>query len=95
LHPVIPDGQKGKLLARVLQGTLDANIPIDGLCQLMRALGFTERIRGSHHIFAKSDVEEILNLQAIGSKAKAYQVKQIRGVILKYKLGGETDEQEI
>jgi len=31
---------------------------------------------------------EILNLQPLGSKAKAYQVKQVRNVILKYKLGG-------
>jgi hypothetical protein len=30
-------------------------------------------------------VEEILNLQPVGSKAKAYQVKQVREIILKYK----------
>jgi hypothetical protein len=29
----------------------------------------------------------------MGAKAKAYQVKQVRGVILRYKLGGESDEQ--
>ena len=33
-----------------------------------------------------NDVKEILNLQPIGSKAKAYQVKQIRNIIIKYKL---------
>ena len=53
--------------------------------------GFAERIRGSHHIFSKEGVEEILNLQPKGGKAKAYQVKQVRHVILKYKLGGESD----
>jgi len=36
-------------------------------------------------------VEEILNLQPLVSKAKAYQVKQVRGVILKYRLGGQRD----
>ena len=58
----------------------------------MRSLGFDERIRGSHHIYSKEGVEEIVNLQPLGSRAKAYQVKQVRGIILKYKLGGETNE---
>ena len=50
-----------------------------------------ERIRGSHHIFTKEGVEEILNLQPKGRQAKPYQVKQVRGVILKYRLGGTPD----
>jgi hypothetical protein len=81
-----------RLLIQVLRGASDANIPFDGLCGLMRKLGFDERIRGSHHIFSKEGVEEIVNLQPIGSRAKAYQAKQVRGIILKYKLGGETNE---
>lgn len=64
----------------------------DGICQLLRHLGFEERIRGSYHIFTREGVEEILNLQPLGAKAKAYQVKQVRGVILKHKLGGQSDE---
>ena len=66
-----PDG----LLLRILRGTSDANIPFDGLCQLLRRLGLAERIRGSHHIFTKEGVEEILNLQPKGRQAKPYQVK--------------------
>jgi hypothetical protein len=58
---------------------------------LLQRLGFAERIRGSHHIFCKEGAEEILNLQPKGSKAKPYQVKQVRHVILKYKLGGGRD----
>jgi hypothetical protein len=55
--------------------------------------GFKERIRGEHHIFSKDDVDEILNLQPLGSKSKAYQVKQVRNIILKYKLNmGANDE---
>ena len=81
-----------KLLIQVLRGASDANIPFDGLCGLMRNLGFDERMHGSHHIYSKEGVEEIVNLQPIGSRAKAYQVKQVRGIILKYKLGGETNE---
>ena len=83
--------QPDKLLAKILLGNSDANIPFAKLCQLLRRLGFEERIRGSHHIFAKDGVEEILNLQPKGSQAKAYQVKQIREVILKHQLGGEDD----
>jgi hypothetical protein len=81
-----------KLLVQVLRGASDTNIPFEGLCQLLTHLGFVERIKGSHHIFVREDVEEILNLQPLGSKAKAYQVKQVRGVILKYRLGGRRDE---
>jgi hypothetical protein len=78
-----------KLLEKILQGTADANIPFDGLCQLLQRLGFQMRVRGSHRIFYAESVEEILNLQPRGSSAKPYQVKQVRNVILKYKLAGE------
>lgn len=58
------------------------------LCGVVRSLGFNERIRGSHHIFSRPCVDEILNLQPKGAKAKPYQVKQVRNVIIKYKLAG-------
>ncbi len=76
-----------------MRGASDANVSFDDLCQLLRQLGFDERIRGSHHIFTKEGVDEILNLQPKGAKAKPYQVKQVRGVILHYKLAEESDEQ--
>ena len=84
-------GEQDRLLLRILRGTSDANIPFDGLCHLLGRLGFVERIRGSHHIFTKEGVEEILNLQPKGRQAKPYQVKQVRRVILKYRLGGAID----
>jgi predicted RNA binding protein YcfA (HicA-like mRNA interferase family) len=83
---------RDKTLDKILRGTSDANIPFEELCRLLRRLGFDERIRGSHHIFTKAGVEEILNLQPKGSKAKPYQVKQVRNVILKYRLTGEEDD---
>lgn len=83
--------EQDRLLLRILRGTSDANIPFDGLCQLLRRLGFAERTSGSHHIFTKKEVEEILNLQPQGRQAKPYQVKQVRRVILKYRLGGASD----
>jgi len=59
---------------------------------MLRSLGFDERVRGSHHIFRKHGVRELVNLQREGSKAKVYQVRQVRGVILRYGLGGEGEE---
>jgi predicted RNA binding protein YcfA (HicA-like mRNA interferase family) len=78
-----------KILEKILRGTSDANINFEDLRQLLNSLGFDERIRGSHHIYTKTEVIEIINLQSKGSKAKAYQVKQVRNLILKYKLAGE------
>ncbi len=80
-----------KILEKVLRGASDANIDFQTLRQLLNELGFEERIRGSHHIFVKEGVMEIINLQAKGSKARPYQVKQVRNLILKYKLAGEND----
>lgn len=78
-----------KLLEKILRGTSDAAIPFDGLCGLLQGLGFECRIQGSHHIFFRQGVEEILNLQPKGAHAKAYQVKQVRNVIVKHKLAEE------
>lgn len=80
-----------KILEKVLRGTSDANIAFSDLRKLLVELEFNERIRGSHHIFTKDQVEEILNLQPKGSKAKPYQVKQVRNILLEYKLGDRND----
>ena len=84
--------QRNKLLEQILHGTSDANIPFDGMCQLLRNLGFRERIRGSHHIFTIGGAVEILNVPPKGAKAKPYQVKQVRKLLLKYKLEGQADD---
>ena len=76
-----------KIENQILSGRSDANIDFNNLCRLLANYGFDERIKGSHHIFTKYGIEEIINIQSIGSKAKAYQVKQARNLILKYKLG--------
>lgn len=78
-----------ELLLRIPRGTSDANISFNDLRQLLRRLGFEERIQGSHHIFRKAGVEEKINLQREGNKAKVYQVRQVRTVIIKYGLGGK------
>ena len=75
------------VLKQVLRGSADANIRFSELCSLLKKLGFAERIRGSHHIFTRDGIAEILNLQPRRSIAKAYQVKQVRAVLVQYKLG--------
>lgn len=80
-----------KTLEKVLRGTSDANIRFDDLRSLLATLGFEERIKGSHHIFTRAGMENRITLQPDGSKAKPYQVKQVRYLIQRHKLGGEND----
>jgi len=80
----------GRILERIVRGASDADIPFSEIRRLLRTLGFEERIRGSHHIFAQRRIEEILNLQPRQGKAKPYQVRQVRAVILKYRLGARS-----
>lgn len=80
-----------KTLDRVLRGVADANIRFSDLRALLIHLGFSERVRGDHHIFTRDGVVEILNLQPRGGQAKPYQVKQVRGVIVSYGLAGEPE----
>ncbi|MBI3694506.1 MAG: type II toxin-antitoxin system HicA family toxin [Acidobacteria bacterium] len=77
-----------RTLRRLLSGTSDAAIRFDDWCSLLESLGFDKRVKGSHHLFRKAGVEERVNLQREGNNAKPYQVKQVRAVILKHKLGG-------
>ena len=77
-----------KALQRLLSGTADQTLRFDELCGLLARLGFGERQRGgSHRIFFRDGVAEILNLQPRpDGTAKPYQIRQVREVILKYRL---------
>lgn len=81
-----------KLLLKILRGTSDSNIEFEELRTLLLFLGFDERIKGSHHIFTKDNVIEIINIQPLGNKAKNYQLKQVRNLVLKYKMALKDDE---
>ncbi|NEO41351.1 MAG: type II toxin-antitoxin system HicA family toxin [Moorea sp. SIOASIH] len=50
-------GKYEKLLQKIITGTSDNNIKFSELCQLLKKLGFDERIRGDHYIFTKDNVE--------------------------------------
>lgn len=85
-------GKYEKLLIKILRGTSDKSIDFKELRNLLIRMGFEERIKGSHHILTKDGVEEILNLQSKFGKAKPYQVKQVRNIIVKYQLKLDDDE---
>jgi hypothetical protein len=72
-----------KLLAQILDRRSDANVAFEDLGNLLLHFGFELRTRGSHHVFRRVAIAKD------GSKAKAYQVRQVRHVILKYRVGGE------
>ncbi len=86
-------GRTNKILNVILSGRSDKGINFNDLITLVIDLGFTMRIKGDHHIFTKSGVDEIINLQPVGAKAKPYQVKQVRDLILKYRLGADQNDQ--
>ena len=75
-----------KTLEKLLRGESDANIRFDELCHLLEAKGFRMRVSGCHHIFTRPGVTVRINLQREGSKAKPYQVRQIRKILATYKL---------
>lgn len=87
-------GKFEKILVKLLRGTADANFSFEELRQLLLKLGFDERIRASHHIYTKTGIDEIINLQPKQSKAKPYQVKQVRNLVTKYKLDVNADGDE-
>ncbi len=76
-------------LEAILRASSDQNVAFGDLRHVLSRLGFHERIKGDHFIFSRDGVMEIINLQPIGNKAKAYQVKQVRNLIVKYKLAGD------
>lgn len=75
-----------KILQEIMGGFRDKGIRFTELQKILEALGFQCRVKGDHFIYYKEDVDEIINIQPDGNKAKPYQVKQIRNLILKYKL---------
>jgi len=82
-------GRRRKLYDKIVAGGSDANVPFNQTASLLKHLGFNERVSGSHHVFTREGVEEIVNLQVVGGMLKPYQVKQVRAVLKKYNLHEE------
>ena len=82
-------GKLERIIWQVLRAGSNQNIAFDDLVFLLEGLEFEKRIKGSHHLFSKDGIEEIVNIQPAGNKAKPYQVRQVRSIIVKYRLAGE------
>jgi len=75
-----------KTIEKLLRGESEATIRFEEISHLLQAKGFRMRISGSHHIFTRTGVLERINLQREGSKAKPYQVRQVRKILAEYRL---------
>lgn len=82
-------GKHEKIMEKILRGVSDANIAFEDIRGMLLYMGFDERIRGSHHVYRKEGIEEKINIQRAGNKAKPYQVRQVREIFLKYHWAGE------
>ena len=63
------------------------NVRFEELCRAAELFGFKFRGgKGSHRVYVREGVREILNFQNVKGKAKPYQVRQFLKVIEKYNL---------
>ncbi|MDR0326378.1 MAG: type II toxin-antitoxin system HicA family toxin [Oscillospiraceae bacterium] len=80
-----------KIFNAVMSVQQDNNIAFNDLRTLLSQLGFRERIKGDHYIYNRAGFPERINIQPNGNMAKGYQIKQVRSLIIKYKMGGKSD----
>jgi predicted RNA binding protein YcfA (HicA-like mRNA interferase family) len=81
-----------KVLSRITTGVV-TNVSFSDLVVLLDALGFNEvGGKGSHRVFVRPGVVEILTLQVQHGQAKPYQVRQVAALARRYNLQLE-DEQ--
>jgi len=76
----------GILLLRLSSGAV-TNVDFSDVHLLLEALGFEEvRVTGSHHVYARVDIPELLNLQDRRGQAKPYQLRQLIALVKRYNL---------
>ena len=75
-----------KFRVKILSGQSDGNIEFNDLVAYLKRCGFDHRTKGSHNLFTKKGIDALINLQADGSKAKRYQVRQIRDILINYQV---------
>jgi predicted RNA binding protein YcfA (HicA-like mRNA interferase family) len=75
-----------RLLPRILSGNVN-NVAFADLVTLLLALGFRQiGGKGSHRIFARPGVTELVNLQEEAGEAKPYQIRQVVALVRRYHL---------
>lgn len=63
------------------------NMRFGDMTSLVEAFGFhLSRTSGSHHIYARKDIPELVNMQNVAGKAKPYQVRQFLRLVERYNL---------
>ena len=76
-----------KIYESIISGNSDNNIKYTDFQNLIIDLGFEfKRQKGSHIIYHHKRIKKNINIQPQGSKAKDYQVKQLREMIINYDL---------
>lgn len=79
-----------KIRAKIMSGKSDACVSKDEIELFLTMIGAKhKRTKESHYQYGIEGITEQLNLQFPCGKAKPYQVKQIRNIVNKYKLGKE------
>jgi len=82
---------KRKILQKILSGS--KNISFVDMANLVQGFGFTlSRTDGSHHIFTRPNIPELVNLQNVKGQAKPYQIRQFLKLVEKYNLKLEENE---
>lgn len=78
---------KDKIYNAVVNGNSDNNIRYSDFQNLIIDLGFEFKHRnGSHSVYYHNGINRFMNIQPVGSKAKGYQVRQLRGIITTHNL---------
>ena len=74
-----------KILLKILADS--KNIRFADMVKLVKGFGFVlSRTKGSHHIFVRPDIPELVNLQNVKDKAKPYQIQQFLKLVEKHNL---------
>lgn len=82
--------KRRKLLQKALSSP--KNVRFSQMVTLVEAFGFRlSRVKGSHHIFVHPKVQELVNLQNVGGKAKPYQIRQFLRLVERYNLTMEDE----
>lgn len=80
-----------RLLARLARGDVK-NVAFADMCSLIESFGFEQvRVSGSHHVFRRADVRELVNLQDVKGQAKPYQIRQFLRLVERYALSLEEE----
>jgi len=85
--------KRRQLLGRLASGAV-RNVGFDDFTGLVKAFGFMlVRKSGSHNIYARPDVEQLVNLQDVNGQAKPYQIRQFLRLAEKYNLNMEEERE--